>query len=329
MYLPSNREDPVPTSFDGRKWRLVALIPVLLFHAATAWGQPDTASYSVRFDATWTAETHPQSYPPGPHFSGLVGGTHGGGVDFWEDGQLATLGIQRMAEWGTQTDLVDEVQAAINAGTAEFVITAPPLWTVPGDVSTTFTVSEAFPLVTLVCMIAPSPDWFVGVDGLDLRPGGAWVGEIVVDLFPWDAGTDSGANYTSGDLATVPPAAIQAMAGPPFEPGIPIGSLTFTLQAVSDVPPPRDQMLRVWPNPFNPRTTVAWELPQAGPLRVTVHDLAGRRVRVLREGLAQAGHGAADWDGRDRSGRQMPSAAYLIMVEAPGFRARRLVTLLK
>ena len=144
-----------------------------------------TAGYTVTFDATWSAETHPTSFPPSPHFSGLVGGIHDGTVTFWEPGELASLGIKRMAEWGSQTDLLDEIQAAIDAGQAGTTIVDVPLWTVPGSTSVDFTVSPEFPLVTLVAMIAPSPDWFVGVDGLDLRDGAAGPRRSSSRSFPW------------------------------------------------------------------------------------------------------------------------------------------------
>ena len=291
--------------------------------------QAQTAAYSVQFDATWTAGTHPLNYPPGPHFSGLVGGTHYGAVVFWAPGELASLGMRRMAEWGSQTELLAEVEAAVQAGTAEHTIAAAPLWTVPGSLSTTFDVSADYPLVTLVAMLAPSPDWFVGVAGLDLRMGGEWVDQVVVDLYVWDAGTDSGANYTSSDLATAPPESMAAKDGAPLTPGVPVGTFTFTLQAVSAVPPATTLDLRIWPNPFNPRTTIAWELPTDGPVLVEIFDLAGRRVRVLKDGPAPAGGGAVVWDGRDGTGRLSSAAAYFVTVRSEAGRARRTVTLLK
>ena len=48
-----------------------------------------TAEYVVQFDATWSAQTHPLNFPPNPHFSGLIGGTHNDQVAFWEVGELA------------------------------------------------------------------------------------------------------------------------------------------------------------------------------------------------------------------------------------------------
>jgi hypothetical protein len=276
-----------------------------------------TAGYTATFDATWTEQTHATDYPPDPHFSGLVGGTHDASVVFWEPGRLASLGIKRMAEWGSQADLLAEVQAAIDAGAAGQTIADAPLWTVPGATSVDFTVSDEHPLVTLTAMIAPSPDWFVGVRGLDLRDGqGGWVEEVVVDLFAYDAGTDSGPGYTSGDQPTVPPEPVFAIAGYPFSPGVPIGTLTVTRNFVAGVPAAPAFAARAYPNPFNPRTTIAWELPRAGELAIRIYDVRGRHVVELRRGPAPAGPGTAAWEGRDRSGRRVRAGLYFARLES-------------
>jgi hypothetical protein len=289
--------------------RHLTILAAALLTAVPAAGQ--TAGYTATFDATWTAETHPTGFPPDPHFSGLVGGTHDPTVEFWAPGRLASLGIKRMAEWGSQTDLLAEVQAAIDAGQAGETIADAPLWTVPGATSVDFTVHDDFPLVTLTAMIAPSPDWFVGVRGLDLRDGqGGWVEELVVDLYAYDAGTDSGPNYTSGDQATVPPEPIFEITGPPFSPGVPIGTLTFTRNSVADVPVAGVFAARSFPNPFNPVTTIAWEMPRAGDLAIDVYDVRGRLVAELRRGGAPEGPGSLEWEGRDRSGRRVRAGLY-------------------
>jgi len=43
----------------------------------------------------------------------------------------------------------------------------------------------------------PSPDWFVGLDSLDLCRGGDWLDQLTVDLDPLDAGTDRGLTFTA------------------------------------------------------------------------------------------------------------------------------------
>ena len=72
------------------------------------------------------------------------------------------------------------------------------------------------------------------------------------------------------------------------------------------------------PNPFNPRTTIRFDLPAAGPVRLSVYDLAGRLVRVLVEGEMPEGSHQAVWDGRDATGRSAPSGSYLARLVAGG-----------
>lgn len=72
------------------------------------------------------------------------------------------------------------------------------------------------------------------------------------------------------------------------------------------------------PNPFNPDTEIRFELPSAGPTRLTVLDVAGRLIRTLiDDGMPQGNH-AAVWDGRDGSGRQVGSGTYLARLEFGG-----------
>ena len=68
-------------------------------------------------------------------------------------------------------------------------------------------VTPEYPLVSFINMIAPSPDWFVGVRDLNLCDTitGKWEDSVMRDLFPYDAGTDSGTNFESSDVNTNPP----------------------------------------------------------------------------------------------------------------------------
>jgi hypothetical protein len=191
---------------------------------------PATARYRVVFDSTWTAATHPQDAPDNPHFSPPIGATHNASVAFWRDGALASDGIRLMAEVGRTNPLDDEIRAAIAAGTAQNLFIGVG-FSSPKTVSLEFEVSRTHPLVTLVTMVAPSPDWFAGVAGLPLFENGAWVAERVVQVIPWDAGTDSGASFMSNDLPTVPRQPIARISTAPFAAGgvvTPLGTFRFT-----------------------------------------------------------------------------------------------------
>jgi hypothetical protein len=109
-----------------------------------------------------------------------------------------------MAETGSVIALTDEVNTATTGGNAETLISGNGLSSSPGSVSVDFVISLDFTKVTLVSMIAPSPDWFVGVSGLELFEDGNWVREKAVDLYAYDAGSDSGTDYTSDNLETDP-----------------------------------------------------------------------------------------------------------------------------
>lgn len=84
------------------------------------------------------------------------------------------------------------------------------------------------------------------------------------------------------------------------------------------------------PNPFNPRTILSFANRAAGPTRLTLHDLAGRRVRTLVAGDWPAGEHQVVWDGTDDGGAALPSGVYLArLVEAGGAVVSRKLTLLR
>lgn len=84
---------------------------------------------------------------------------------------------------------------------------------------------------------------------------------------------------------------------------------------------PVPQTLRLQPcqpNPFNPRTTISFDLPEAGPVRLAVYDVAGSLVRTLVDEHLSPGRHEAVWDGRDRSGRESGSGTYLARLDWGG-----------
>lgn len=187
-----------------------------------------TATYRVVFESTWSASTHPTNFPGGAHLSPLIGAVHNGGVTFWEADGTATPGIESMAETGGTGTLTAEIQAEV-PGAALTVINGSGIRSPGSTTIQAITLREDFPLITLVTMIAPSPDWFVGVSGLSLRDaGGNWIGELEVVLYPYDAGTDSGPDYASANDDTQPREPIHSLRGErPFS-DEPIGTFTFT-----------------------------------------------------------------------------------------------------
>jgi len=218
-------------------WSVAVAVSVMVGGPALA--APPSETYLLTFQAQWSADTHPEDFPPSAQFSPLIGGTHNDNVTFWADGVIATIGLERLAENGIKTFFRNEVEAAITSGNACEVIEGFSLTDTPGSTTIGFTVSEEFSYVTIVGMISPSPDWFIGVNAIDLRSGGEWVEEIVIDLYPIDAGTDSGPTYLSADMNTLPHEPIIEISSYPFADAgqvAPVGTFTFTRLDINPCP---------------------------------------------------------------------------------------------
>ena len=84
-----------------------------------------------------------------------------------------------------------------------------------------------------------------------------------------------------------------------------------------------------FPNPFNPTTTIVYELPRQSNVTLTVYDVTGRRVRELLSGIQPAGRHAAVWNGTDAAGRPVATGVYFYRLVASDFDRTRKMLLLK
>jgi hypothetical protein len=185
--------------------------------------------YRVRFEATWSAATHPQSFPADAHFSRLIGAAHaerlgaaiGGTVStyhgLFQAGQLAGLGIKNMAERGDNTALRAEIQAQQPEAVFDWFESRATYVNSPGELIDTVEVNGQYPLLSAVSMIAPSPDWFVALESQNmLDAAGRWRTHVMVEARAYDAGTDSGPTFTSPDAPTRPAQPIQLITSGPL-----------------------------------------------------------------------------------------------------------------
>ena len=83
------------------------------------------------------------------------------------------------------------------------------------------------------------------------------------------------------------------------------------------------------PNPFNAQTTIRYDLPEAGAVRLYLYNLCGQRIRTLMEDQRSAGTYSVVWDGRDGTGRDVASGVYLVRLKVEGavVQAKRMVLL--
>lgn len=191
---------------------------------------PGAVTYTVVLKGRWTATNFPHEYPAGAHFSGLIGASHRDGYALFSEGAMPSAGLERLSETGRHTPLDGEIRSAITAGRAGMLLESGPLKDFGDSVVTTITVDDKFPLVSLVAMIAPSPDWFAGVASVDLRDMGAWATRKSVELLAYDSGGDDGTTYTAADKDTSPKRATTRASTRHFAPGgkaMPVATVTF------------------------------------------------------------------------------------------------------
>ncbi len=215
------------------RFRTIALLSLSFALAGTATAQQpmqDKQTYTVILKGRWTAAHFPHEYPVGAHFSGLIGASHVDGYALFREGAMPSVGLERLSETGRHTPLDGEVRTAITAGRAGMLFESGPLKDFGDSIVTTITVDAKFPLVSLVAMIAPSPDWFAGVASVDLREMGGWAARKSVDLIAYDSGGDDGATYTAVDADTSPKRATMRATTRHFAPdgkAMPVATVTF------------------------------------------------------------------------------------------------------
>jgi hypothetical protein len=93
-----------------------------------------------------------------------------------------------------------------------------------------------------------------------------------------------------------------------------------TVTAVDDDaagPPPATELATIYPNPFNPRTTIVFELAEAAPIELAIFDLRGRLVRVMESGSWPIGRHQATWNGQDDEGRAASAGTYVCRLNTP------------
>lgn len=139
---------------------------------------------------------------------------------FFNSGKVATDGIEQMAETGATKVLVEELNAEVSAEKGLKVYTGSGLGSGVGSITLDVQVSTLFPSVSLVTMLAPSPDWYVAcVDVNLLNEDNELVANKTVVGRVYDAGTDNGATFTSSDSDTNPKTAISRITQPPLGDG--------------------------------------------------------------------------------------------------------------
>lgn len=98
-----------------------------------------------------------------------------------------------------------------------------------GQIVAEIEVNKDFPALTLVSMIAPSPDWYIGIININLFENGAFVNEKIVNAHVYDAGTDDGLTYNSANQSSSPQGLITLFVDPPMGNGVYIQEIAVVI----------------------------------------------------------------------------------------------------
>lgn len=159
------------------------------------------AAYRIEITGNW--KTPEFGVPAGVHFTSFIGMVHNEMGMLWMQGQLASMGVENVAEIGSNTSIYNEINTTIDNRQASALVLIPA--PAPTGMSTrTVYCNTNYFHISFVSMIAPSPDWFVGVSGLKLYRNNQWLADTTIQLYVHDAGTETGDVFSYDNPAMVP-----------------------------------------------------------------------------------------------------------------------------
>ena len=181
--------------------------------------------YTLRMYSSWSEQLHPKFHPDGSHLSPMVVWSHGMKNTLFRSGGIASEGMEVMAETGGTKEITKEIRSYIaGGGIFSYAADKGPLFT-PGERTVQIKTSKKAPYVTVVSMIAPSPDWFITARNVKLYENRRWLEQVNIPAILYDAGTDSGTTFTAEDKDTNPKKSIKRIKNTP---PIPIATFEFT-----------------------------------------------------------------------------------------------------
>ena len=180
-------------------------------------------SYTVRLRVSWSKRLHANWYPDGAHISPMVAWSHRLKDTLFRSGGIASEGMEIMAETGGTRTLVREIENITHTG-AILSHSTGKVFDAPGEDAVQMTLARNVPYITVVSMIAPSPDWFIAARNVELYKNGKWLERVSIPAALYDAGTDNGPEFTSPDDDTEPKEPISRLKDAP---SIPIATFEF------------------------------------------------------------------------------------------------------
>lgn len=183
------------------------LIPATLFfssckkemeEATTSFSE---ARYIITISGKWTSPAF--TVPPGAHYTTFIGMVHNSNAGLWKEGTKASYGTEVLAETGQGAPILAEIDSTINTGNglALLLFVSP---TTNGSSKVNIYCNSNYSKVSFESMLGPTPDWFVGVNGVALYNNKQWIADTTINLYAYDAGTEEGDVFGYANPATIP-----------------------------------------------------------------------------------------------------------------------------
>ncbi len=220
---PLSRSRPSKNRFSG----FLSVAMVLVLAAAVLGAKTETAytagnlcsddevvRYKMTFQGNFNSASSPGGLPHIARFTQIIWVTHTSQKTFWKPGGMASPGVEDVAELGETFTFTDEVIDEVIADTVNLWDFFPYGRYPRGEetLSRVIPLCKKAPLVTFLAMLDFSPDWFIGVSSYSLlNSQNNWISPVTLDLYPYDAGTEEGTEFSFNN--------------PPSNPHVPISSL--------------------------------------------------------------------------------------------------------
>lgn len=102
--------------------------------------------------------------------------------------------------------------------------------------------------------------------------------------------------------------------------------INTNMKELAEILPESYSLDRSFPNPFNPETTIKYNLPERSQVQLTIFDLLGRKINTLINQTEYADYYSMKWDGTDESGQPLSSGVYIIHFSAQSIESKEIFT---
>ena len=180
--------------------------------------EPEMRTYGISYAPLYS--TNPlflqlgaQEYPEGASAENEIAFVaHPVDAVLWEEGGMASVGLEHLARDGHAHDLTDE---AADMGFMVLAESFDEIIALLGAAE--ITLSSEFPCLSYAQKLTPSPDWFIGFNACAVDADGNWVETLVVRAEMYDAGTRDGEPYMEATGPSDPQEPISRVMTPPWD----------------------------------------------------------------------------------------------------------------